>query len=134
MPVGPSAGAATPAPVIAVNVRGGIALDGLPCGMRYLLPSQVKLVLEGLTVGEIVEVLDPELAPDDVVIVPAGIAYPTREDDAAEVRVRFRPGLSLEHGTFDAPIAAVRALMATPSGTLGLEAVAVDDPAGGAPA
>lgn len=79
----------------------GLQIDGLPGGPQYVSPPDVRLLLRGL---QCVEILAPDEHGEGR---PAGIAYPK---DATTVR--FRPGMTLEHGVYEAPLAALWRLFA----------------------
>jgi hypothetical protein len=66
----------------------GLRVDGLFGGPHYIGPAGARLLLRGY-----------QVEGEDGNGIPGGLAYPK---DAATVR--FRPGLTLEHGCYEAPV------------------------------
>lgn len=79
----------------------GLLVSGLFGGPHGIGPGAARVLLRGRQFAEL-------LTPDaDGNGVPGGLAYATEGD-----RVRFRPGLCLDHGVFEAPITALWRLFA----------------------
>ena len=74
----------------------GLLVSGLPGGPYGIGPAGARLLLRGYQVAELL------VEGEDGNGIPGGLAYPK---DAATVR--FRPGLTLEHGVYEAPLAAL---------------------------
>jgi len=74
----------------------GFVVDGLFGSPYYVRPRDARRLLQARQVAEL-------LIPDERGNgIPAGIAYPTTDD-----QVRFRPGLRLDHGVYEAPLVAL---------------------------
>ena len=79
----------------------GLLVDGLFGGPHYIGPAGARLLLRGYQVAELL------VEGEDGNGIPGGLAYPK---DAATVR--FRPGLTLEHGCYEAPVSPLWRLFA----------------------
>jgi hypothetical protein len=79
----------------------GLVVEGLHGGPHYIGPSGARLLLRGYQVAELL------VEGEDGNGIPGGLAYVTEGD-----RVRFRPGLTLEHGVYEAPLQALWRLFA----------------------
>jgi hypothetical protein len=79
----------------------GLVVDGLPGGPYGIGPGAARVLLRGRQFAEM------RVADEDGNGIPGGIAYVTEGG-----RVRFRPGLTLEHGVYEAPLQALSRLFA----------------------
>jgi hypothetical protein len=79
----------------------GLVVDGLFGGPYGIGPGAARVLLRGYQVAELL------VEGEDGNGIPGGLAYPK---DAATVR--FRPGLTLEHGCYEAPLTALWRLFA----------------------
>jgi hypothetical protein len=79
----------------------GLLVSGLPGGPHGIGPGAARILLRGYQVAELL------VEGEDGNGIPGGLAYVTEGD-----RVRFRPGLTLEHGVYEAPLVALSRLFA----------------------
>jgi hypothetical protein len=79
----------------------GLLVSGLFGGPHGIGPGAARVLLRG---RQFAEMLVPDEAGNGT---PGGLAYVTEGD-----LVRFRPGLCLDHGCYEAPLAALWRLFA----------------------
>jgi hypothetical protein len=79
----------------------GLLVSGLFGGPHGIGPGAARILLRGDQVAELL------VEGEDGNGIPGGLAYVTEGD-----RVRFRPGLTLEHGVYEAPLVALSRLFA----------------------
>jgi hypothetical protein len=79
----------------------GLLVSGLFGGPHGIGPGAARILLRGYQVAELL------VEGEDGNGIPGGLAYVTEGD-----RVRFRPGLTLEHGVYEAPLVALSRLFA----------------------